>query len=159
MDPGNSFPWSQQPTICIYPQPDQTRQRPPFHPTSLTSILILSSQLRLHFQSCFLSSSLLHHNPHTNIPSSSLARQPLVGPGLLNTFTAIVDLSRFNNSCLKSPASTLVDLNFNRARSAPSAEISYVTCHYRRETYTAASVYLADIIFIPFIVQYAYIAI
>ena len=28
------------------------------------------------------------------------------------TFTAIVDLSRFNNSCLKSPASTLVDLTF-----------------------------------------------
>ena len=39
------------------------------------------------------------------------------------------------------------------------AQISYVTCHYRRETYTAASVYLADIICIPFIVQYAYIAI
>ena len=32
--------------------------------------------------------------------------------GNLNTFTAIVDLSRFNNSCLKSPASTLVDLTF-----------------------------------------------
>ena len=31
---------------------------------------------------------------------------------LLNTFTAIVDLSRFNNSCLKSPTSTLVDLTF-----------------------------------------------
>ena len=31
---------------------------------------------------------------------------------LINTFTAIVDLSRFNNSCLKSPASTLVDLIF-----------------------------------------------
>ena len=30
----------------------------------------------------------------------------------INTFTAIVDLSRFNNSCLKSPASTLVHLNF-----------------------------------------------
>ena len=30
----------------------------------------------------------------------------------LNTFTAIVELSRFNNSCLKSPASTLVDLTF-----------------------------------------------
>jgi len=30
----------------------------------------------------------------------------------LNTFTAIVDLSRFNNSCLKSLASTLVDLTF-----------------------------------------------
>ena len=29
-----------------------------------------------------------------------------------NTFTAIVDLSRFNNSCLKSPASTLVNLTF-----------------------------------------------
>ena len=32
--------------------------------------------------------------------------------GCFNTFTAIVDLSRFNNSCLKSPASTLVDLTF-----------------------------------------------
>ena len=30
----------------------------------------------------------------------------------LNTFTAIDELSRFNNSCLKSPASTLVDLTF-----------------------------------------------
>ena len=30
----------------------------------------------------------------------------------VNIFTAIVDLSRFNNSCLKSPASTLVDLTF-----------------------------------------------
>ena len=30
----------------------------------------------------------------------------------INTFTAIVDLSRFNNSRLKSPASTLVDLTF-----------------------------------------------
>ena len=41
----------------------------------------------------------------------------------LNTFTAIVDLSRFNNSCLKSPASTLFDLTFqSRAlRSALSA--------------------------------------
>ena len=31
---------------------------------------------------------------------------------LFNTFTAIVDLSRFNNSCLKSPVSTLVDKTF-----------------------------------------------
>ena len=31
---------------------------------------------------------------------------------LINTFTAIVDLSRFNNSSLKSPTSTLVDLTF-----------------------------------------------
>ena len=34
-----------------------------------------------------------------------------IGTGV-NTFTAIVDLSRFNNSCLKSPASNLVDLTF-----------------------------------------------
>ena len=32
--------------------------------------------------------------------------------GCINTFTAIVDLSRFNNLCLKSLASTLVDLTF-----------------------------------------------
>jgi len=31
----------------------------------------------------------------------------------LNTFTAIIDLSRFNNSCLKSPVSTLVNLIFD----------------------------------------------
>ena len=48
--------------------------------------------------------------------------------------------------------------NFSIART-PLFQLKYVTCHYRRETYTAASVYLADIIFIPFIVQYAYIAI
>ena len=55
-----------------------------------------------------------------------------------------------------SPASTLVDLTF---QSRALRYISYVTCHYRWETYTAASVYPADVIFIPFIVQYAYIAI
>ena len=65
-------------------------------------------------------------------------------PSYLNTFTAVVDLSRFNNSRLKLPASTLVDLTFQ------SRALRYVTCHYRRETYTAASVYLADVIFIPF---------
>ena len=32
--------------------------------------------------------------------------------GDINTFTAIIDLSRFNNSYLKSPASTLADLTF-----------------------------------------------
>ena len=36
----------------------------------------------------------------------------LAGRVYINTFTAIVDFSRFNNSCLKSPASTLVDLTF-----------------------------------------------
>ena len=77
----------------------------------------------------------------------------------VNTFTAIVDLSRFNNSCLKWPTSTLVDLTF-QSRALRSFSLNQlVTCHYRRETYTAASVYLADIIFILFIVQYTYIAI
>ena len=57
---------------------------------------------------------------------------------------ARVDLSRSNFSIVRAPLFQLK---------------SAVTCHYRRETYTAASVYLADIIFIPFIVQYAYIAI
>ena len=36
----------------------------------------------------------------------------LQSANVINTFTAIVDLSWFNNSCLKSPASTLVDLTF-----------------------------------------------
>ena len=58
---------------------------------------------------------------------------------------ASVDLSRSNFSIAGAPLFQL--------------KMSYVTCHYRGETYTAASVYLADIIFITFIVQYAYIAI
>jgi len=70
-------------------------------------------------------------------------------PSYINTFAAIVDLSRFNNSCLKSPASTSVDLIF---QSSPF-RLNQLTW---RDTCTAASV---DIIFIPFIVYYAYIAI
>ena len=38
----------------------------------------------------------------------------------INTFIAIVDLSRFNNSCLKSPASTLVDLGLSQTAHSPS---------------------------------------
>ena len=71
----------------------------------------------------------------------------------INTFTAIVDLSQFNNSHLKSPVSTLVHLifqshsfGFNQPR-----DLSLLVGNC-----TAASVYLADAI--PFIV-YAYIAI
>ena len=80
--------------------------------------------------------------------------------GYLNTFAAsYLNTQGLNNSCLKSPASTLVDLTF-QSRALRSFSLNQlVTCRYRRETYTAASVYLADIIFIPFIVQYAYIAI
>ena len=39
-------------------------------------------------------------------------RQDMDNSRSFNTFTAIVDLSLFNNSCLKSPTSTLVDLTF-----------------------------------------------
>src|SRR5215510_6004868 len=51
-----------------------------------------------------------------------------------NTFTAIVNLSRFNNSCLKSPALTLVDLIFQ----SRSFSLNQLACHYRRENGTAA---------------------
>ena len=60
---------------------------------------------------------------------------------------------------LKIASVDLIRSNFSIARTPLFQLKSDVTCHYRRETYTAASVYLADIIFIPFIVQYAYIAI
>jgi len=41
---------------------------------------------------------------------------------LVNTFAAsYLNTQGLNNSCLKSPATTLVDLNFNRAHSALSA--------------------------------------
>ena len=46
----------------------------------------------------------------------------LQGISILNTFAAsYLNTQGLNNSCLKSPASTLVDLNFNRAHSALSA--------------------------------------
>jgi hypothetical protein len=66
---------------------------------------------------------------------------------LFNTFTAKVDHSRFNSSCLRLPASTLVDLIF-RSRSFSLGgklvqQLQYI---------------LADVIFIPFIVYYAYVA-
>jgi len=70
----------------------------------------------------------------------------------INTFAATVNLSRFNNSSLKSPASTLVDLVF-QSRSFCLYQLTW------RGTCTAASVYLADVIFILFIVYYAYTAI
>ena len=48
------------------------------------------------------------HIPEPLVPQPSSSEVETA----INTFTAIVDLSRFNNSCLKSPASTLVDLTF-----------------------------------------------
>ena len=53
--------------------------------------------------------------PHTHSPIANTTLSSELTASLnnaLNTFTAIVDLSRFNNSCLKSTASTLVDLTF-----------------------------------------------
>ena len=85
----------------------------------------------------------------TTLPPSC---EVVMKSGNLNTFTAIVDLSRFNNSGLKSPAATLVDLIF-QSRSFSLNQLTW------RETCTAASVYLADVIFILFIAYYAYVAI
>jgi len=87
----------------------------------------------------------------TALVSKSQSIQDVWCNSYLNTFTAIVDLSRFNNSRLKLPASTLVNQIFQ----SHSFSLNQLNCHYRRETCTAASVYLADIIFIPFIVYYS----
>jgi hypothetical protein len=48
MEPEGSLPCSQNPTTAPYPKPDES-QSTLSHPTSLRSILILSSQLRLVF--------------------------------------------------------------------------------------------------------------
>jgi hypothetical protein len=47
-----SLPYSQQPAICPYPEPDRSNPFP--HPTSRRSILILSYPLRLGFPSGLL---------------------------------------------------------------------------------------------------------
>ena len=58
-------------------------------------------------------------------PLSNLAPDSFRVSVILNTFTAIVDLSRFNNSCLKLPASTLVHLTFqSRALRQPTLPLS-----------------------------------
>jgi hypothetical protein len=80
------------------------------------------------------------------------AQELILGPKLatwvrllsFNTFTAIINLSWFNNSCLKMTASTLVDLIFK----SRSFSLNQLTYHYMRETCTAASVYLADVAYI-----------
>jgi hypothetical protein len=77
-----------------------------------------------------------------------MAKDTIYAVNFINTFTAKIDHSRFNNSCLGLPALTLVGLNF-----------SIALFQLRRETCTAASVHLADVIFTPFTVYYAYVAI
>ena len=51
-------------------------------------------------------------NTNSGIVEIDLTWHLFIGIPVINTFTAIVDLSRFNNSCLKSPASTLVNVTF-----------------------------------------------
>ena len=85
--------------------------------------LVTCDDRRAGVQSCvlfiiWLNTMLVHQNSEVLGYGKYTSQTQL---NFINTFTAIVDLSRFNNSCLKSPASTLVDLNFNRARSALSA--------------------------------------
>jgi hypothetical protein len=73
------------------------------------------------------------HNPYHMIMTGRVVIQ-------VNTFTAVVYLSRFNNSYLKLPVSTLVDLIFQSL----SFSVYQLTCHYMWETCTAASVYLSS---------------
>jgi len=47
MEPEGSLPLSHEPVACPYPEPALSSPCPPPHPTSLRSILILPSHLRL----------------------------------------------------------------------------------------------------------------
>ena len=71
---------------------------------------------RSHRDSTHLSASVLTlcltHSTHVYNYAAFLEILWIYSSDPINTFTAIVDLSPFNNSCLKSPASTLVDLTF-----------------------------------------------
>ena len=60
MEHEGSLPPSQQPATCPYPKPARSMFS---HPTSLRSILILSSHLRLGLQSDFISIRFPHQNP------------------------------------------------------------------------------------------------
>jgi hypothetical protein len=74
---------------------------------------------------------------------------------VFNIFAAVIDIRRFNNSCLRLPASTTVDLIFQLL----SFSFTLADLLLQAGNLSAAtSVYLADVIFIPFIVCYAYIA-
>jgi hypothetical protein len=77
MEPGGSLPHTQEPATCSYPEPAQSSSCT--HPTTLTSILILSSHLRLGPPGGRLPSGLLtkilyapRFSPHTpRLPHSS----------------------------------------------------------------------------------------
>ena len=91
-----------------------------YHRCQTTEIWVWGSSGIIRIEEKF--SVLRTTSPNETYPTPGLIRTGLgLNPGFfgnkpatncLNTFTAIVDLSRFNNSCLKSPASTLFDLTF-----------------------------------------------
>jgi hypothetical protein len=74
MEPEGSSPYTQEPTTCPYPEPDQSSLRP--HPTSRRSILILSSHLRLGLSSGLLPSGSPPQNPAWTSPVPIRATWP-----------------------------------------------------------------------------------
>jgi hypothetical protein len=123
-----------------------------FHATIMCILLVCNLQQNVSTTACG------HQDPYllqwqfmtvkrTYVSSNGLSREKNKNHHAsdhVNTFTAIIDLSWFNNSCLKMPASTLVDLIFQ----SHSSSLNQLTCHCRQETCTATSVYLADIAYI-----------
>jgi hypothetical protein len=77
MEPEGSSQYTQEPATCPYPEPDQSSLRPPPHPTSRRSILVLSSHLRLGLLSGLFPSGF----------STKTLYAPLISPIRLGTFT------------------------------------------------------------------------
>jgi len=64
MEPKGALPHSRMPATCPYPEPDHSSTCPP-HPTSLRSIIILSSHLRVGLPSVFPTKALYIPLTHT----------------------------------------------------------------------------------------------
>ena len=74
MEPESSLPHSQKLTTCSYPEPDRTS--PYLHPTSLRSILILPSYLRLGLPSGLLPSDFQTKFLYVTLMSTIRATRP-----------------------------------------------------------------------------------